>query len=178
MDDIINSISGIIPPKYQSLIAFSLILGRVIQAIRTGGGLKGILSSIWLGTNVPKTPNTNLQTPNTKDQTTLPLLLIGALLVCGVPTLTGCKSTPAVTVVYHTLADTQIAVDRALRVYGSMCAAGKVTPQDQAVVDNAHAQYRVAFRVAVATASVNYKSLTPDDVQRLANNVLKLISKL
>lgn len=56
MDETLNAINGIIPPKYQFLIGLSLILGRVIQAIRNGGGLKSIVASIWLGTNTPKTP--------------------------------------------------------------------------------------------------------------------------
>lgn len=54
MDDILNSLNSIVPPKYQALIGASLIIGRVIQAIRNGGGLKNILASIWLGTNTPK----------------------------------------------------------------------------------------------------------------------------
>lgn len=54
MDDIVNTANSIVPPKYQFLIGVSLILGRIIQAIRNGGGLKSIAASIWLGTNTPK----------------------------------------------------------------------------------------------------------------------------
>jgi hypothetical protein len=70
MDELINNLNSIVPPKYQALIGASLIAGRIIQAIRNGGGLKGILSSIWLGTNTPKPKapevinESNLNKPN------------------------------------------------------------------------------------------------------------------
>jgi len=32
------------------------VLGRSVQAVRSGGGLKGIFNGIWLGTNTPKDP--------------------------------------------------------------------------------------------------------------------------
>ncbi len=37
-----------------SLIGASVMVGRVYQAVVNGGGIKGILSAIWLGTNSPK----------------------------------------------------------------------------------------------------------------------------
>lgn len=47
-----------IPEKYRALVLFiiaaSPVIGRTIHALRTGGGIKGVLSSIWLGTNTPK----------------------------------------------------------------------------------------------------------------------------
>jgi hypothetical protein len=60
MDDLITQLNGIIPPKYISLLTAlfvaSQVLGRIIQALRNGGGLKSLLASIWLGTNTPKQP--------------------------------------------------------------------------------------------------------------------------
>jgi len=149
MEDIINSISSIIPPKYQSLIAASLILGRVIQAIRTGGGLKGILSSIWLGTNVPKTP---VQTPNTKDQTpTLPLLLIGALLVCGVPTVMGCKSTPA-KIAANASDGARITVEAALGAWDAYIVKNHPPLKQQEAVRSAWVTYKQAQLVVLDAA--------------------------
>ena len=149
MDEIINSISGIIPPKYQSLIAASLILGRIIQAIRTGGGLKGILSSIWLGTNVPKTP---VQTPNTKDQTpTLPLLLIGALLVCGVPAVTGCKSTPA-KIAVNASDSARITVEAALGAWDAYIVKNHPPLKQQEAVRSAWVTYKQAQLVVLDAA--------------------------
>jgi len=58
MNEIINQLTAIVPPKYAALLTTlfvaSQVLGRIVQAVRTGGGLKSILSSIWLGTNKPK----------------------------------------------------------------------------------------------------------------------------
>lgn len=156
MEDIINSISSIIPPKYQSLIAASLILGRVIQAIRTGGGLKGILSSIWLGTNVPKTPNPNIQTPNPKDQTpTLPLLLIGALLVCGGPTVTGCKSTPA-KIAANASDGARITVEAALGAWDAYIVKNHPPLKQQEAVRSAWVTYKQA-QLVVLDAAILFK---------------------
>lgn len=50
---------NLIPEPWRSRILFafgaSLIAGRIIHAIRTQGGLKAILCSVWFGTNTPKT---------------------------------------------------------------------------------------------------------------------------
>lgn len=154
MDDIINSISGIIPPKYQSLIAASLIIGRVIQAIRTGGGLKGILSSIWLGTNVPKTSNTKDQTPTPtaiNGTSTLPLLLIGALLVCGVPTLTGCKSTPA-KVAVNASDSARITVEAALGAWDAYIVKNHPPLKQQEAVRSAWLTYKQSQLVVLDAA--------------------------
>ena len=61
MQETLDQITSVVPPKYAALLttAFvaSQVLGRILQAIRTGGGLKSILASIWLGTNQPKQKN-------------------------------------------------------------------------------------------------------------------------
>lgn len=57
MEDL-NSILPFVPEQYRpnvsTAILVTMLAGRVIQSIRTGGGLKGMLASIWLGTSVPK----------------------------------------------------------------------------------------------------------------------------
>lgn len=62
MDDLLQPLISVVPEKWRTTLALaipvSMVLGRVIQAIRTQGGLKAILSSIWLGTNGPKAPPT------------------------------------------------------------------------------------------------------------------------
>lgn len=37
-----------------NIISTSVLIGRAYHALANGGGIKGILSSIWLGTNSPK----------------------------------------------------------------------------------------------------------------------------
>lgn len=114
----------------------------------------------------------------TVSKSVLPLLLIGALCFSPVVT-TGCKTpTNVATISYRTLADTQIVVDKAMRVYGKLCAQGKVSVSRQSEIDSAHAQYRIAFRIAVVSAATDYTNLTPDTVQTLANDLLALISRL
>ena len=54
MDDLIH----LIPEKWRGtallLLAISPYATRAFQSLRNGGGLRGIMASIWLGTNVPK----------------------------------------------------------------------------------------------------------------------------
>lgn len=49
---------NMLPSHWQTMIiqgfVISLIVGRIVQAVRNGGGLKNILASVWLGTNKPK----------------------------------------------------------------------------------------------------------------------------
>ena len=53
-DDIFNQMSNLVPAKYKDLFLLSMVIGRVIHALRNDTGLKGLFSSIWLGTNTPK----------------------------------------------------------------------------------------------------------------------------
>lgn len=62
------------PWRSRALFAFgaSLIAGRIIHAIRTQGGLKAILCSVWFGTNTPKqteTPKPDAVITETETQT-------------------------------------------------------------------------------------------------------------
>ena len=54
----LNQLLGFVPEKYRSLVllvvALSPYVTRSIYALMNGRGLKGVLASIWLGTNVPK----------------------------------------------------------------------------------------------------------------------------
>lgn len=54
----LNQLLGFVPEKYRStvvlIVAVSPYVTRSIYALMNGRGLKGVLSSIWLGTNVPK----------------------------------------------------------------------------------------------------------------------------
>lgn len=111
----------------------------------------------------------------TVTKSTLPLLLIGAMCISPLA-VTSCKTTPPAVITYRALADTQIIVDRAMRTYGRLCAEGKVSVSKQAQIDAAHAQYRIAFRIAIT--GLTTKDLTPDTVHILANDLLKLISLL
>ena len=49
---------NLLPEKYRGwavmLIAASPYLTRAYHAIASGGGVKGVISAIWFGTNQPK----------------------------------------------------------------------------------------------------------------------------
>lgn len=57
MEDL-TSMLHLVPERYRpsasTAILVTMLLGRIAQSLRTGGGLKGMLASIWLGTSVPK----------------------------------------------------------------------------------------------------------------------------
>jgi hypothetical protein len=54
----IDKLLAFIPEKYRSavvlLVAASPYVTRALYSVMNGGGLKGIITSIWLGTNTPK----------------------------------------------------------------------------------------------------------------------------
>lgn len=55
-----NDILNLVPEKYRTelliAIAISPYITRAFHALKSGGGLRGVLSAIWLGTNTPKPP--------------------------------------------------------------------------------------------------------------------------
>jgi hypothetical protein len=58
MNDILNTLLPFIPEKYRSLVGALIVISplvtRAIYALINRGGIKGIFSAIWLGTNTPK----------------------------------------------------------------------------------------------------------------------------
>lgn len=150
MDDIVNSISGIIPPKYQFLIGASLILGRIIQAIRNGGGLKSIIASVWLGTNTPKVKPPTDQGNSIAGPLTLLLIASLAIMPLG-----GCVkgTTPAKAIV--NISDTsKITADSALRVWDAWIVAHHPPLEQQAAVRKAWKKYKSAQLLVLDAALV------------------------
>jgi hypothetical protein len=60
MDETLSKLVGALPEHWRNtaivLAIASPYISRAIQSLRTGGGLRGMLSGIWLGTNQPKPP--------------------------------------------------------------------------------------------------------------------------
>lgn len=56
----LDSLINLVPAKYRNvaliLLAVSPYLTRAYHALASGGGLRGVFSAIWLGTNTPKAP--------------------------------------------------------------------------------------------------------------------------
>lgn len=163
MDDIVNSISGIIPPKYQFLIGASLILGRIIQAIRNGGGLKSIIASVWLGTNTPKVKPPADQGNSIAGP--LILLLCASLLV-----LPGCGlfkgNTPAKNAV-NVSESARITVEAALGMWDSYIVQHHPPIKQQIAVKQAWQKYQAAQLVVLDAALILKQSeTTPDTVDK------------
>ena len=59
-EDILNQLLPFVPEAWRSKIALAVLLSpyatRAFYALSNGRGIKGVLSSIWLGTNTPKEP--------------------------------------------------------------------------------------------------------------------------
>jgi hypothetical protein len=103
MEEIVNQLTGIIPPKYLSLLTAlfvaSQVLGRILQAIRLGGGLRSIVLGIWFGTNTKtgKQEVTEIIRQGPDDGhvsgiNKLPLFLLFGALVFSLTFATGCKT--------------------------------------------------------------------------------------
>jgi hypothetical protein len=108
------------------------------------------------------------------NRTNLAALVVLALIVAG------CSATPETrqAAAYKTLKSVQIAVDAAMRVYGTACATGKVTIERQAEIDGKHIAYRESFRLAVQAARGDVTSPPPLDLQKIANDLQFLILTL
>jgi hypothetical protein len=63
MNEELLKLANALPEKWAMkamlILQASMIVGRIGHAIASQGGLKGILSAIWLGTNTPKPPTEN-----------------------------------------------------------------------------------------------------------------------
>ncbi len=53
-----DKILELVPAKYKALALFTLAvspyISRAIHALMTGGGIRGVMKAIWLGTNTDK----------------------------------------------------------------------------------------------------------------------------
>lgn len=60
-----ETLDKVIPPHYRGWLALALAISpyltRAYHAIVTGGGLRGMFSAIWLGTNLPKDVKTQVE---------------------------------------------------------------------------------------------------------------------
>lgn len=63
MNELIDTLLPFIPETYRSKVAALIILSpyitRAYYALINGRGLRGVLASIWLGTNTPKSFGNN-----------------------------------------------------------------------------------------------------------------------
>lgn len=79
---------------------------------------------------------------------------------------------------YKTLKSVQIAVDTAMKVYGTAVVTGDVSVERQAEIDVKHASFRSMFRLAIQAARNDLGAIPPADLQKLANELQLLITNL
>jgi hypothetical protein len=55
MNDLLTQLTGTVPTKWITWLTAAYVisqgLGRIYHAIAAGGGIKGIFTALWLGTN-------------------------------------------------------------------------------------------------------------------------------
>ncbi len=88
--------------------------------------------------------------------------------------IAGC-TTSQKAVAYKTLNVTALTVDSALKAYADVLVKGKVDQGTQIKVVQAKAQYEMGFKLAVEAAHNDLTTLTPAQVQALADKLLALI---
>ena len=91
---------------------------------------------------------------------------------------TGCAGLSPKAKAYLALKDTQIAVDKAMKVYGAAYAQGKVSAEVRDQVHAQHAKYRAAFEAAITLAEFDYSQPTPEAVSTAAGALLNIIAQL
>jgi hypothetical protein len=98
MNDLTNTLLPFIPEKYRplvgALIVTSPLITRALYAVMNRGGIKGVISAIWLGTNTPKPSAPDATAAGSSSKAGRPLLLaaISVMSACVFLLGTGCAS--------------------------------------------------------------------------------------
>lgn len=107
-------------------------------------------------------------------------ILIAVCLIAAPAVFTGCGTTDQSreAIVFYTFKDVQTVVHRAYDVFAEKVVLKEVSPEERAKVEEAYARYQKAFSTAFALANSDLSQFTPANVQRLADEIVKLIYKL
>ena len=105
--------------------------------------------------------------------------LLAVFITIGVA---GCitTSTPptAEAIKFNTLRSTWTIALATHDVYAEMVILGKVTAKDQADIDSAFENFKAAFKVAALLAESNLAAATPENVEKLKEDLVTLIRSL
>lgn len=104
-----------------------------------------------------------------------------ALCLLGAPALTGCKSaTPRTTEakVFDTTKSTYAAARAAYKAVVRLNIQGKLSDEKLKRADDAWVKFNSSFMLAFGAANTDWNSATPEPVQNLANQFLKLLNSL
>lgn len=103
-------------------------------------------------------------------------LLIAACLIAAPAVFTGCGTTPTnEALIYYTFRDTQTLVHRAMDVFAENVVLGNVKPAKKTEVEAAYKSYQTAFNLALMATSGDLNNPVSANVQRLADELVKLI---
>ncbi len=114
----------------------------------------------------------------TEMKNTLKLIILALCLATAPAVFTGCETATKEQIVFYTFKDIQIIAHKAMDVFAEKVVLGKVTPAKKAEVESAYAQYQAAFKLAFVAAQNDLSKLTPTDVQRLADQLVRIIYAL
>lgn len=104
-------------------------------------------------------------------------LLFACCVLASTPVFTGCGTTQTTEAKRFNSFRDVYAVTRA--AYDGFCVRvvqGKVTRPDEARADRAWNQYRASFKLAFKSASLDWQSAAPADVQKLGEELVVLLN--
>jgi len=109
----------------------------------------------------------------------LRLILLAVCLTATPAVFTGCKTaTTQEQIVFYTFKDIQIVAHRAYDVFAEKVVRNDVSAENKAKVEAAYAKFQDAFRAAFKAAQSDMTKLTPVEVQKLADELMRLIYSL
>lgn len=103
-------------------------------------------------------------------------LLIAVCLIATPATFTSCATKPTPeAIVYYTFKDIQVVAHRAYDTFAEQVVLKKVTPVKKEKIEGQYRQYQAAFALALTAAAGDLKSPAPLNVQKLMEELVKLI---
>ena len=105
--------------------------------------------------------------------------LFAVFIVIGVNGCISLRPTPTPqAATFYTFSATKDFVDAAEKTYGNLYALGYVSKANEAKIDAKIIEFHRAFLAAVRVARGSYSSVTPGDVQKLADSLVIAINQL
>ena len=107
--------------------------------------------------------------------------LLAFALITGFAVFTGCQTAPAPTaeaVKFNSLKSTWIVALNTYDAYCELAVQREVSAPDQATINKAWNDFREGFTVALKLADNDWTAPTPDDLERLKNDLIIFIRAL
>ena len=108
----------------------------------------------------------------------LRLILLAVCLTATPAVFTGCETTKQEQIVFYTFKDIQIVAHRSMDVFAEKVVRKDISAENKAQVEAAYAKFQDSFRAAFKAAQSDMTKLTPIEVQKLADELMRLIYSL